>query len=280
MSDPSVPPPSPRKNRLPLILGLVVGAFLLCCGGGTAIVLAARGDDKPVAARVASSAGPATTPSSTPVSTAPTTPPPTTTAPATTAPATEPAAEPTTTAPTATKAVPADVVFTGRGDKVIRLKKLSAGHAHYAVISHRGSSNFAVWTIGSDGDQLDLLVNEIGSYQGSRPVDFDETPAALKVEADGSWKIVVKALEKAPVWPSKTSGQGAAVLLVRPGAIDGLATAKVTHKGRSNFVVHSYGDSADLLVNEIGKYSGEVLLPDGTVAIVIDADGSWTMKPS
>lgn len=43
----------------------------------------------------------------------------------------------------------------------------------------------------------------------------------------------------------------------------GLTMVKITYKGSSNFVVHAYGDYQELLVNEIGRYSGEVLLPDG-----------------
>lgn len=34
----------------------------------------------------------------------------------------------------------------------------------------------------------------------------------------------------------------------------------------------------DLLVNEIGNYSGETLLPDGTLVLEITADGAWTMS--
>jgi len=152
--------------------------------------------------------------------------------------------------------------------------------AAYAVITHRGSSNFAIWSVGSDGGHLSLLVNEVGAYKGARPLNLTDTPAVLRVEADGSWEIVVKALRKAPVWPAKTSGKGPEVLLVKPADADGLHTAKLTYQGRSNFVVHSYADYPDLLVNAIGKYAGEVLLPQGTYAVAIQADGPWTMKPS
>jgi hypothetical protein len=38
-------------------------------------------------------------------------------------------------------------------------------------------------------------------------------------------------------------------------------------------------DDRSLLVNEIGKYKGEVLLPDGTVLVTFEADGAWTGTP-
>ena len=56
-----------------------------------------------------------------------------------------------------------------------------------------------------------------------------------------------------------------------------LVTARVTHTGSSNFAVLSYGDSQDLLINEIGRYTGEVLIPAGTSVLEIEADGAWSI---
>ena len=121
------------------------------------------------------------------------------------------------------------------------------------------------------------MVNEIGSYSGVRPLDFAGTPRALKFEASGRWKLSIRVLEKAPVWPAKSSGKASTVLRPSAGTATGLVTAKITHSGRSNFVVKAYGDFEELLINEIGKYSGEVQIPSGTVALEIECDGSWTV---
>jgi hypothetical protein len=168
-------------------------------------------------------------------------------------------------------------VFQGRGAKVVRLK-LPDDHLHLATFTHQGSDNFVVTAVDSGGGMVDLLVNEIGRYTGTKLLDVRETPAALKVEADGAWKIVVKVAEKAPAWPGTTSGKGAAVLRVT-GAT-GLTTVNVTHGGSHNFAVWAYGEDNDLLINEIGRYSGEVLLPAGTVLLDIEADGAWTIRRS
>lgn len=134
------------------------------------------------------------------------------------------------------------------------------------------------WPIRADGQDIDLLVNEIGSYTGVRPLDFEERPAALKMEASGSWQVVVKVAQKAPIWTGKMTAKGDTVFLIPPGTVAGLDTIKITHSGRSNFAVWAYGDRRELLVNEIGTYSGEVLLPSGTVAVVVEADGAWTFE--
>lgn len=55
----------------------------------------------------------------------------------------------------------------------------------------------------------------------------------------------------------------------------------ITHKGKSNFSVKTVTDgdgSGDLLVNEIGNYSGTVPVTDGPFAVSINADGRWTLK--
>jgi hypothetical protein len=188
-----------------------------------------------------------------------------------------------TTAPTSAPVpveLPDDQSFEGRGDKIVEIT-LTEGFVHIANIKHTGRSNFIVKAIDASGESVDLIVNEIGNYSGTRPVDFGETPAALQIDADGSWTITIQPAQRAPVWSGSTSGKGAAVLLVSPDVFGGgLSKATITHDGESNFIVKAYGDSTDLLVNEIGDYSGEVLLPAGTVLLEIEADGSWTVEKS
>jgi hypothetical protein len=70
------------------------------------------------------------------------------------------------------------------------------------------------------------------------------------------------------------------VLVVMP-AVSGLTTVNVNHSGSGNFIVYSYGENdSDLLVNEIGSYRGEILLPDWTVLLSINADGKWSFVKS
>ncbi|MFG1606136.1 hypothetical protein [Actinoplanes sp. NPDC049265] len=259
-----VPPAPAPKNRLPLILGIVVGVFALCCGGGAVTLVVASTGGGPLAS--ISLDQPGARASRTP----PSDPDP--------APSATPSATPAPSTPAAPATLPADEVYQGRGGKTVKLKPLSPDFGHYLVATHRGSSNFAVWAMDDDGVRRDLVINEVGRYEGSRPLGLEQIPSALKVEADGSWKITVRVLEKAPSWPRKTSGKGATVLRVDPSSAPG--SAKVTHQGRSNFVVQTYGDSPDLLVNEIGKFSGDIDIAPGTRVIAIEGDGSWTMKPS
>jgi hypothetical protein len=191
------------------------------------------------------------------------------------APQTHAAAATSPPAPT----LPADQTYTGHGSKVIKLN-LDQGHLHTATITYQGSANFIVTTIDGSGQEIDLLVNEIGGYSGTTPIDFKDTaPAALKIDAAGTWKVIIKVAEEAPLWTGKMSGKGDTVVRISPDAVSGLTTVSFTHNGSSNFVVEVYThDNWDLLVNEIGSYSGETVLPSDAVLVVIGADGNWTFQ--
>lgn len=68
----------------------------------------------------------------------------------------------------------------GHGDDVVYYDSGSK-----ATISHSGESNFAVTEYSSSGGR-NLLVNEIGQYNGTVPLN---TPSIVQVNADGDWTI-------------------------------------------------------------------------------------------
>ncbi|MDH3399020.1 MAG: hypothetical protein OEM81_14500, partial [Acidimicrobiia bacterium] len=124
----------------------------------------------------------------------------------------------------------------------------------------------------------DLLVNEIGAYSGTRPVNHwssDEKVRHLDITSSGPWTVNVKPLcTAAAMTGSSISGSGDSVILVSQSG-----PATITHNGSSNFFVWSYQSSSDrdLEVNEIGPYNGTVLIDAGTDYLEIGADGNWTV---
>lgn len=75
--------------------------------------------------------------------------------------------------------------FTGKGDFVTDEFVAYSGKWH---LTHDGSSNFAVWLYTTDG--RDLIVNEIGNYDGNRFLTFPgDGLGILVIEADGNWAI-------------------------------------------------------------------------------------------
>ena len=174
----------------------------------------------------------------------------------------------------------------GKGKKVEEFT-IPEGSVAIAEITHDGESNFIVNTIDASGNQVDGLVNEIGDYNGTvliDPSDDDDHPVAFEVDADGAWTITVKPVAEAKVWDPSTTleGSGDSVYQVVPPSA-GLATLELTHDGGSNFIFRTYsGDNGTLddIANEIGDFTGEVLLPDGTFLLEITAhEGTWSATP-
>lgn len=166
---------------------------------------------------------------------------------------------------------------TGRGDDVVAIDKPNV--PAIVQLSHQGSSNFVVTSYDTNGNHLELLVNEIGSYNGIRPLDFaaNDLTGRLEIQADGSWVVEVKPLSAAQVVlvpATNFSGKGDMVLLLGGADPD---TATLAHTGESNFVVQAYGNSRRLLVNEIGNYDGTVIVPSDTAVLEIVADGGWQL---
>ncbi|NMO57595.1 cellulose biosynthesis cyclic di-GMP-binding regulatory protein BcsB [Actinoplanes sp. TBRC 11911] len=73
--------------------------------------------------------------------------------------------------------------ITGKGDDVVVL----GGAATKARITHtKGQSNFVVEAYNLESGQGGLLINEIGGYSGTRPL---QAPALVQITADGNWSI-------------------------------------------------------------------------------------------
>jgi len=160
----------------------------------------------------------------------------------------------------------------GRGDGIVKVPVDAVGAI--VTATHSGSSNFAIEALDAGNKTTGLLVNEIGNYRGVTMFTADEAPVKLKVTADGSWTVKIAPVSSAKTATSSNSGSGDAVLLYEGIAADW----KFTHSGSSNFAVKYLStEGNDLLVNEIGKYSGIVPAAAGPAVVVINADGKWTM---
>ena len=204
--------------------------------------------------------------------------------------AAQPSEPPASTAPTVPPSAIASlepspafepIQLSGTGNAVPRFE-IPADSAAIATIAHTGASNFSVTSIGESGEELDLLVNVIGNYAGT--VLFDEAAGshsvAFDVTADGPWTIEIMPVTDAFEWDGAEplAGSGDDVAILDP-ASEGLKSTTITHEGDGNFTVWAYGPDAELLVNEIGAFSGEVLVPAGTFLFEITANGAWTISP-
>jgi hypothetical protein len=183
-------------------------------------------------------------------------------------------AEPTSNAYDESFGTFAVVSKSGRGDAIIKLP--SGASAGLVTLTHSGSSNFVAEVLDKHNKSTgDLLVNEIGAYSGTTAFGFGMTDGGVKIKlmADGHWTARIAPISSAPKLGASASGKGDKVLLYDGEGGD----FKITHNGRSNFVVNQQtGELPNLAVNEIGKYSGVVPLEEGPSVVLIKADGKWS----
>lgn len=179
----------------------------------------------------------------------------------------------------------APIILSGTGDSVVDVQKWD-GPA-LAHITYSGSGHFAVWNYGANGEKIDLLVNTIGKYEGTLPLDFlsDEQTARFQIEGRGPWEIQVVPFEQIRRIdiPGTFDGNGDDVVYMRGTGRPDLLKIDAG-QAKSNFAIWGYGNGRDLLVNEIAPYSGTVVvassLPtsDGALVLVIKATGNWSIE--
>lgn len=170
--------------------------------------------------------------------------------------------------------------YSGSGDAVVETK--STSKSVLVNVSHAGNSNFIIWAKNGAGDNVDLVTNEIGSHSGVRFLELNKRNKLkyFEVTADGVWTIDVKPLKTATKWKgSSISGSGNQVIKT-PKKLKSNSKIKMQYDGASNFIIWSYnsnGSRQNLIVNEIGTYSGTKFFGRNATYLEIVSDGAWTL---
>ena len=54
-------------------------------------------------------------------------------------------------------------------------------------------SNFIIWLMDNQGNEIDLVANEIGNFNGSKAVSITQSGNyLLNIDADGNWEVSIK----------------------------------------------------------------------------------------
>jgi putative cell wall-binding protein len=165
----------------------------------------------------------------------------------------------------------------GYGDGFYNMPAGARGGA--VTLTYQGGSNFVVWALDASNNKVSLLVNEIGSYSGTVAwgvSDYSTGAVKLQITASGPWTASFKPISSLPGVQSNNTGSDvflytggpAGLNLYYPGS-NGNFIVWETQTGR-----YSRLDS-ELLVNEIGFYSGSVPLRSGYSVVEVTADGPW-----
>lgn len=183
-----------------------------------------------------------------------------------------------------TPPTPSPLVFSGRGQQFSSKFPLASGLAIFRM-RHNGGSNFAIWLLDDMGNNVELLVNEIGPFDGAKAVGIQQGGThLLDITADGDWTVSIEEPRptSAPSGPQTFIGHGQQVSPFFTLG-EGLTTFGMAHDGTSNFAIWLLdwrGDWVELLVNEIGPFDGGKAVgiwQGGIYLLDITADGSWSV---
>lgn len=94
--------------------------------------------------------------------------------------------------PRLNSAEPVPKVFVGKSNDVSEFFYLNKGLTRFEL-KHGGTSNFIVHLLDSQGDIIEFMVNEIGSFDGSKALGIKKSGIyLLDITADGDWEISVE----------------------------------------------------------------------------------------
>jgi hypothetical protein len=177
---------------------------------------------------------------------------------------------------------PKPMTYSGSGDEVVKFKKALTEPMLITTTWTGGSDNNTIYAYDADGNEGDLIVNTIGAYKGTNIVNLydGDNVKALKIEGSGNWRVTLRALTDAKRWDGTGTYKGTSDDVINvDGVFDGLDSMgfKSTNAD-GNITVYGLGDNEELIVNEIGNFSGKYLVPNGTVLLRISSDGRWELK--
>ena len=170
--------------------------------------------------------------------------------------------------------LPAERPLTGVGDDVVEFTP--PNYAYFMHIEGNSSGrHFSVWGYDDYGKTTELFVNTTDPYSGN-VIDPSQTTSILEISATGAWSIsFVPLIEARSIGKGqKISGNGDDVVYI--DSINKIA--RIAGRCDGNFFIWAYGDGADLLVNEIGYYSGRVFIKNNPICLAITADGPWSIE--
>jgi hypothetical protein len=150
-------------------------------------------------------------------------------------------------------------------------------------IKYTGGINFALWNYDANGKTIDILVNTLGNYAGTIPLDFvgNEQTARLQISAPGHYEITILPLSsiRHVTVPGTFNGTGDDVVLLDGPSVNTLKFD--ASQAKMNFTLTSYFNGDLLpLVQTIAPNTGSVTLREPAPILVIHTQGNWSIEAS
>lgn len=172
--------------------------------------------------------------------------------------------------------------YEGSGNKTLAIEAPIPGVPFVARLTNSVAGPFIVDSVDAGGQPIDNLVDTIGAYTGTVPVDFNPSMAkatSLDIQAPGAWKVELLPLSALDRFTTNFSGTGDDVIVYTADR----GNATFARKGTGPVVVTVYpslnGGLPDTLVNEKDDVETAVLLPSSGV-VQVQTEGPWSFAPA
>jgi hypothetical protein len=191
---------------------------------------------------------------------------------------------PVTVTPPVALSSPNPITLNGSSQEATQPFVLQQGLSIFTM-SYTGRSNFIVWLVDSNGNNVALLANTEENFNGSIAQGIQSSGQyLLNVQASGPWSVTITQPRSATA-PSTTSFSGnsqQATSLFHLSS--GLHVFNMNYTGGSNFIIwlmDQNGNNVDLLTNSEGAFNGsqaEGISNDGLYLLNVQASGNWTVS--
>ena len=188
--------------------------------------------------------------------------------------------------PVPTPTVITSVEMSGTGSNVAAFSATGTSQREF-IIHYNGGSDFVVWLKDAQGNNVDLLVNTVGPYNGKISSPLTTGDYYLDILASGPWTILISpsVTQKNPTpisVPLLINGSGNQVVKFTATG-SGLRMFSMNYNGGFEFIVwlkEVQSNTIESLVNTAGPYSGKsaARLVMGDYYLDVTASGPWSIE--
>ncbi len=152
-------------------------------------------------------------------------------------------------------------------------------HARYTAGDNFGVQGVRL-TYGGPGT-LKTLIDAIGPYEGTVPLDFEpgQPTSRLQIVASGPWVLEIRPLGSAKPYqvPVTVNGKGDDVVVLQGGAVSSMMAIAA---GSGIFAVVGYTPAGvrTPLLDELAPFTGAVAVDAEISALAIHAKGAWSLQ--
>jgi hypothetical protein len=186
----------------------------------------------------------------------------------------------TTTTTITTPVSEDDIQYSGSGDSVVNIDTFNT----LKIIEIAGNNAESVFVVTpyQDSEELTTLVLTGQAYRGIRPLNFDENPNSIVIQAKGDWRMTIKPVSSADSFTGNSiTGTGDSVIQFYDNQNTFQDITITGNDAEGVFAITSYscsGEYNSLLVLTGEKYEGTVRSDSNTCFLVIRATGSWSIS--